>query len=430
LFVSLALWAGLCLIVAVVFHRHVYPLCIGAFLIWCLVPDIASPRINGYESVFADVHPASVLIIATLAVQFFTGSIELKRAMAHRPEWIRFAVVVVLAASVMGFIGRGLTMVSATVNELVAPLSLFFLLGSCLLVRPGRVEQMRRLFLGLAAAEALFAIAQTLSGSPLVWSVYYGRQFWFTDEYHRWMGTFDHPLILSVFLCCAIFLLVDIRRWWLSLLLLSAYVGGLLVTQSRTGFVAAAVGALYLLVRGRTSGVGKFLFLALGSVIGVAAYRIGVGIALADRVADDNGSTGARQQALNYFVDHWSEFLWSGRGLGSNFELAKEIGLQTSFESAAIMYSIDMGVVIAALYFAFMISVLIAANRGGAALGTAPAALAAVAMIQTFSALSGATTVPPILWTLLAVSGFSSVAAMSARRANLDSLPQPSLRAV
>ena len=103
-----------------------------------------------------------------------------------------------------------------------------------------------------------------------MWSVYYGRQFWFTDEYHRWMGTFDHPLILSVFLSCAIFLLVDIRRWWLSLLLLSAYVGGLLVTQSRTGFVAAAVGALYLLVRGRTSGVGKFLFLALGSVIGVA----------------------------------------------------------------------------------------------------------------------------------------------------------------
>lgn len=424
------LWAGMCLIGSIVFVRHLFGWCIVAFLVWCLIPSIASPRINGYDLVIADIHPASVLILVTLVVQVCAGSAELKHAVAYRPGTLMLALVIVGAASVMGAVGRGLTAVGPTVNELVAPLTLFFLLGGCLLLQPHRVEKVRRLILVLAAGEASFAVAQTVSVSPLVWSVYYGRQFWFTENFHRWMGTFDHPLILSVFLSCAIFLLVDIRRWWLSLLLLCVYIGGLLCTQSRTGFAAAAVGALYVLVRGRFSGAGKFMFMAVGSVIAVVVYRLGVGTSLTDRVADDNGSSAARVQALSYFVDHWTDFLWSGQGLGSNFTLARQVGLPTSFESAGVMYSIDLGIVVAVLYFALMVSVLRAAHRTGSATGMVPAAIAAILMIQTFSALSGATTMPPILWSLLALAGFSPTTVKSAQRATPVSTLQPGLRPV
>lgn len=427
---SLALWAGLCVVVSTILARRPFVLCLASLAIWCLLPEIATPSINGYLPVLSDIHPAAVLMASVMVVQVCSGSPELRAALAHRAGWGTFAVFLVLAAVVMGLIGRGLSVVGATVNELIAPLSLFFLLGGCLLRRPERVLTVRRLVLVVAAAESLFAICQAVARRPLLWTVYYSRQPWFTPHYSRWMGTFDHPLILSLLLACAVFVLVDLRKWWLTLVLLLIFTGGLLATQSRTGIAVAALGSIYLLVRGRTSGAGKFILLLVGAAIVATAYRLGAGASVAARFTNDKGSSAVREQALTYYFHHWADYIWWGRGLGASFKVASDAGLPTSFESAVVMYSIDLGLIVALSYFCFMIAIVYRAVRVGAAPGSAAAAIAALIIVQTFSALSGATTVPPLLWALLALAGFSAPAPVSPERADPVLTPRSSLRVV
>ncbi len=88
--------------------------------------------------------------------------------------------------------------------------------------------------------------------------------------------------------------------------------------------------------------------------------------------------------------------------------MARSVGLDTSFESALLMYVIDLGLITAVVYFALMIGVVAAGRRKGSWVAAA-VATGALFIVQTFSGLSGVTATPAILWTALALAGFSRV---------------------
>ncbi len=204
---------------------------------------VAGHHLTGSSTGLSQTHPAAVYVLVVAAVQLASGSAELRLALNHRRAWTWTAlfVVVVAAATGLAFVA-GSGRWAAVANRLHGPLTLFFLVGGCLLARPDRVGRLIRVVVVLAAVEAALSIVQLVAQRPLVFSSDYARQYWFDENFDRWMGTFDHPLILSLFLACSIFLLAELDRWWVVLPLLALDLGGLLSTQSRTGFAIGVIG--------------------------------------------------------------------------------------------------------------------------------------------------------------------------------------------
>jgi hypothetical protein len=238
------------------------------------------------------------------------------------------------------------------------------------------------------------------------------------------MGTFDHPLVLSLFLVVAMYLVAGVRRWWVAVLLLGLYVGGLLVTQSRVGVALGALAIPYVALSPRLRLSGRLA--VLGAVVAGAGFAVSLGAATAiqARVSDDSGSSGARADALQYFLDHIHDYAWFGQGLNASFSVSDDAGLGTSFESALLMYSIDLGVVVTLMYFGVMALATARSFGRRAPVGLFGAAAAAFVIPQTFSALSGSTAAPAIVWAVLALSGFCTLRRRGSREIARSARPQ------
>ena len=406
---QLLLWTLTCLLVAVLASRQVFALCCVTLVLWCLVPGVAGHRLTGTQLSLSGVHPAAILALAVLGVSLLAVRGELQAALQARPTWLWAAGLVVVAATAMGLAADlSLASLVPVVNQLLGPLSLFFLLGGALLLRPQRAAALRRLLLVIAAVESAVALWESAAGGPLLWLADYQRQYWFTDGYARSMGTLDHPLTLSLLLSSSVFLLAPVRSWWTTVVLALLLAAGLLTTQSRVGLVVAAIGLGYLLVRSRMHVVGRLGLAVVAVSAAATAYALGAAADLLARINDDSGSSSARADAFGYFGRHWADHVWTGAGLDSSFERAAEVGLATSFESSLLMYAVDLGLVLTLFYLGWILSVALRATGAPLARGAVGAALAALLTAQTFSALSGNTAVPALLWTILVLPGFAA----------------------
>ena len=69
------------------------------------------------------------------------------------------------------------------------------------------------------------------------------------------------------------------------------------------------------------------------------------------RLQDDTGSSEARERAAWYFLGEWPNVILSGHGLTASYDIARDAGLQTSLESSVLMYALDVGLILALLYF-------------------------------------------------------------------------------
>jgi hypothetical protein len=225
----------------------------------------------------------------------------------------------------------------------------------------------------------------------------------------RWMGTFDHPLVLSLFLVVALFLLAGLRRWQaiapLALLLLA----GLTVTQSRVGLAVGVLGVVHTIVRVRMASAARLAMLALVGIGVLSALDAGLGGSVLSRLSDDQGSSEARAIASAYFFNHVGEYLWFGQGIDASFSVSQSAGLETSFESAIMMYTIDLGAAVTLVYFGTMLLIALRPRGRAHPRGVMAAALAAVFVPQSFSALSGNSAAPMTVWLALALAGFCAV---------------------
>lgn len=410
-------WGIVCLLVAVATLRRPLALALGAMSLWVLVPGIAAPVVTGVSTGPLAVHPAALLVLVGALVQLIERPRRIVAALAHRPEWSILLFTVAGVATAIGFYsGLGPDSFAAACNQVLGPLTLFLLLGAALLERPERLATVRTWFVVAATGEALLAIAQLALQSPILFSAQVAEQRFFRQNLNRWMGTLDHPLILSFLLAVALFLLASYRRWYVILPLMLAMCGGVVVTQSRVGVIAAVVAVFYVAgrapLRGPAERVMLLLPLALGAVVAVSS---GVTEGIQARVVDDTGSTSARADALGYFLDHVNDFFWLGQGLNGSFAVSDNAGLGTSFESAALMYSIDIGIVATVLYFGVMLLTVLRSFRRSAMVGVTGAAATAFLIPQSFSALSGSTAAPMIAWAVFALAGFGPLVARRRR---------------
>lgn len=401
-------WAILCLVFAAVSFRRPMVSLLAAMTLWLLVPGTASQLLTGVASGALAMHPAAVLVLTSALVQLLAAPRRVVAALEHRPEWTVLLVTVAAISSVIGiYSGLSYDSVAAAVDQVLAPSLLFFLLGGCLLERPKRLEVLRTWFVVTASAEALLGFAQLALHSSIFYTSQFADQRFFRQNFDRWMGTLDHPLVLSFFLAVSIFLLASYRRWWVILPLMVTMLGGILVTQSRVGVIAGVVGVLYVVCRAALGGVWQRVMLLLPLMVGAAiAVANGVTDAIQARVIDDTGSTSARADALAYFLDHIRQYFWMGQGLNGSFIVSDNAGLGSSFESAILMYSIDIGILATLLYFGVMLMAVIRAFGRMEMAGPVGAGVIALLIPQTFSALSGNTAAPMIVWAIFAMTGF------------------------
>jgi hypothetical protein len=427
-------WGVACLAAALALRRRPFPLVMSSLVLWCLLPGVAAHHVVGQPVSGMTLHPAAVAMLATFAVQLFSRPGKVGAVLAARFAMCVMLGTTCLVAVTLGLMAHGLTSFGMALEQLCAPVAALLLIGICLQEEPRRAAAIRGVVVGLAALEAMLALGQLASQSPLVFAPDYESQPWFRWIAGRSMGTLDHPLLLALLLALAIPLLSTVRRPWLLAPGLALLAAGLVTTQSRVGLILGGIGVAYVLAGRRSKGAALSVAVLLLAT-GMYAQQAGYFQAVSDRIADDTGSAAARGFAWTYFLEHLADFSWLGAGLGASYNVSDRAGLGTSFENSFVMYAIDLGLIPALMYFGAMLACCITAVRNRVGGGLPVAAAAAFIAPLTFSALSSRAAASCLVWVIFAAAVYGPRRVGGQRRSHpqhgvrTPSVPSPALRA-
>ena len=400
---QLALWIGLCLAAALVLRRHARVLIVLVIGLWILVPAVGAAVVTGVDAGPLGFHPATWLVLCAFAVRMLHDPWSVQQALArHFLLFLVLAVVVIAAflASVSTSTAGGLVVL---VDQILIPVLFFLLLLSEANRGGGLVGTLRGSLLLFVALACLAAVLQWQAKDVLFYGSGYNTQYWFERQSGRWMGTLDQPLALSLAVSLAAPLVAGVRHKVLQAALLVLMVVGSLITQSRVGIIAVAVSAVAVILLAQGRAWVKAVMLAGIAGVGAAIVSSPLIDGVTARLANDSGSAQAREVAFDYFLAHWDDYLLGGGGIGTSFRLAFHAGLQSSLENPLLMYSVDIGIVAAGLYFG---SMLVLVARRGFRLGYPGLALAGVMALvipQTYSSLATRSAAGIMVWTVLAM---------------------------
>ncbi len=414
---QLIAWIGLCVVACFVLRHRCIVLILAAIVLWAAVPGVASAMITGQaRGSSLAFHPSTWLILVMLATQVLTDLdlflAELARRILLYLTLLLFLSVAFLATMTSAS-GGGLVLF---LSQMVGPIALFMIINVELHRNPGNLFRLRNWIVGIAAVESALAIVEWVQGGVLLYRTYYELNYWFDEiNFPRWMGTLDHPLTLSLLLCAAVPLLAGIRQAWLQLPLLLLMCGGVLATQSRTGLLVVVLAVVYVLVSSKINTLAKVLSIVVVTVAGIYAASSALSAGVADRLANDSGSSIARGDAIDFFFANIGSYMFTGSGIGTAREVADIGGLSTSLESSILIYSVDIGVVFVALYFGAQLVIVLRSFGRSSVPGLALAGLALLIVPQTYNALGSQTLAGPLLWTVLAMAAF-----MTSQRARSD----------
>jgi len=398
---QLVAWIALCVVVAVLTRNHPRIYLSAAVVAWFAIPVVGSRLVTGEAGGPLSFHPATWLIAASAGVQLLHNPRAVAAAVAHKVHIFLALALVAGAAVAATVVHRGSFVV--LVDQLLAPVTFFLLILAAGLADAGLLAVLKNLLVTLGVAVSTVALTQTLMGQVIFYESGFLTQYWFDPEDNRWMGTIDQPLALSLALCMIAPLVAGLRHPGLQLVMLVLFGAGVLASQSRLGIIAYALVAVFAVLRSRIPWQGKVPLTAIlaGAAWFVAGSTLSAGVA--QRFADDTGSTAARADALGFFLTRWQDFLVAGEGMSASYRVSAAGGLITSLESSILMYAVDIGVVFALLYFGVM-AVLIARNwRQRACPGLALGSLMGLLIVQTYSALATRSVAGILIWTMLAL---------------------------
>lgn len=397
---QLAAWLVVCLALATLLRQRPVALVALAFALWTFIPAVVGVRFIGLNArtPFA-FHPASWLILSCLAVQLLWNPKPLGQAIARHP----YLTVVVSAFSLIALttsLAEGSGGSRLLMDQIVCPYVMAVLLIAH--AQKGERDGMRNTVLCLAAAQGALSLAQSAVGSTIFYSDAYATIQWFDpDRIDRWMGTTDSPLILSVLLCAAAALTLGLRSEALRVGLLVLYMASVLVTQSRVG--AIVIGGVLVLAIFRSQVSLLTRILATISLAFTTWYLATSELAggLLGRLQNDTGSNAARERAFGYALTHWDQYLASGTGLGSSYEFARNAGLESSLESSYLMYAIDVGIIVATVYFGAQIVILLKHGYRAHPVGMALASVLVIGLQHASSALAFVNLTGSLVWIML-----------------------------
>lgn len=414
--VQLGAWIAICTVASVGLRRKPFVLVVVVLVLMFLVPTVGSSLITGQVNGPLSLHAATWLIFLTAGVQVLVNSEAFYKVLVR--EFFLFLVLsVVVVAGVLATQARGSGGgLVVLIDQVVAPVVLFAIIVS---IGPGDlalVNRLRIVLLTLAALVSVVAVIQWSTHSVLFYEKGFETQYWFTTEQSRWMGTMDQPLALSFALCTVGALLAGTRRLAIQLPLLALFAMGVLTTQSRVGILTFLAVVLFVVMRSKAKFLAKAIMLSLLLVTGYLFYSSPLAAGVLGRFTDDTGSGQAREAAGRFFLETWPQFILTGGGMTSSYRVGQTGGLGTSLESSILMYSIDVGVIFALMYFGSMVIIVLRGLTARVGGGVAIAGILAVVIPQTYSSLATRSVAGIIVWTILAMV----VVATEARKTDVE----------
>ncbi|MBG6191941.1 hypothetical protein IWX64_002910 [Arthrobacter sp. CAN_A212] len=401
---QLLAWIGLCFAVAFLLRNRPTAAIICIIALWFFVPTVGSYLLTGQRIGPLTFHAATWLTFAVICVQMVQDPRSLLNAVA-RNSYLFLILLLVLATSLLTTrtvqTGGGIVLLT---DQMIVPAVLFLLIISVGGNSPTLVYTLRNFLFLCASIVTLIAMWQWSSQSVLLYESGFLTQFWFNPETQRWMGTFDQPLALSLVLCALMPLLAGVRRLFLAVPMLALFMAGVMITQSRVGMIVASAGAVYAIAFSRHRRSIKALVLTLVGVgfVGLLASPLAAGIL--ERVADDTGSTEARNKAYGVFARDWEQYFFTGQGVTSSYEISEYAGLQTSFESSVLMYAVDIGIFFAILYFGLLLFVVLRNHSRHHVPGLTIAGLVVAIIPHTYSGLATRSVAGVVVWTVVAMT--------------------------
>jgi hypothetical protein len=423
--IQLAGWVVLCLLIAwLLQNRPIQALCL-AIAMWSAVPSISGHHLTGVTSGIG-FHPATFLVLCVLLVQLLFHPSLLAEAFSRHiySFWIViiFVIGARLTSSYFGSGGLRLLM-----DQIVGPVALFWVL-----IAFGEGERrllilVRNVIIAVVAAQCILTVVQWRLGDILFYPADFANRVWFDPDrgFDRWFGTADSPLVLSLAISVAAALTVGLQRAWLRFLLLTLYVVGSVITQSRTGTALTMVIVIWTILRARVALWTRVFSIA---ALGAAIYAIASSVliqGLTQRLINDTGSTDARLRALRYVTSHWLDFLFTGRGLTSSYTLGRDAGLRTSIESSYLMYAVDTGFVLATIFFGMQLVLLIRHRSQKGVPGATLGALVGCFLQHTFSGIAGSNLTGTLIWATL---GLVVAGGSMSRRDLEEDVEQPAIQ--
>nr|WP_239579287.1 O-antigen ligase family protein [Microlunatus panaciterrae] len=424
----MVLWIAACGLLAwFTRHRPVRGVAL-VLVLWAAVPAIAAHVLTGLSRGPVAFHPATWLVLSIVAVQLIFGLPQLVAAL-NRHIYVVVAVGTFICgafATNMAFNSGGTRLL---VDQVVAPFLVFWIVVAFGDRDRQALLLLRNTVLAVIAALCALAFVQLLAGRILFYTADYEALDWFHPEkFDRWMGTTDSPLVLSLGICIAAPLTVSLRRDLIRFALLGCYLVGVIITQSRTGGVMLAAILLYIVIRAPMRLWARTLYAMLMAIAGYVALTSTLASGLNARIANDTGSAEARATALRFFTNHWLDYAFTGQGLTSSYQIARNAGLITSLESSYLMYAVDTGIILATVYFGAQLCLILRHAGQKGLRGVTVAALVGFVLQHTFSAVAGANLSGTLIWVVIGMTVIGS-SCPAARRPEPSRRLEPSLRA-
>ena len=366
-----------------------------------LVPNVASVLFTGSSSA-SQVHPAAYFLLAAFVVTLFTRPRQAGRELSAHLLFYG-ALVFVFLAAIFSSVLQGQTAVGVLVDTFGFGILLCLMIRVAIDGSPERGRRMAHVFVGLAACQAIIAIAQWSTGRTLLWEEYMASYYWWSPTQTRTSGTVGAWLDLATLLAVAVPLTAAIRRWWLRFSVAILLVIGIILAQGRTALVVATV-CLAILTLTSSMNTGARL-LSSGALVVAGVYLSSSVLVegITTRYATDTLSGEARAQAANFALSQLPERVWVGSGFATNGS-TRTLGLISSFENSYLMYAWDIGVVFTVVMFLALASPLFVAGRRRLVPGSWLALASALFLIGTFS---GFQTPGPTAWVVFTAAGLS-----------------------
>lgn len=359
----LASWIAVCCVVAVVLLNRPAARVAVALGLSLAIPSIASEAVTGVPLAAGGgvppLHPASWFIVVSLLAELLLGGGRLQRSVRDS-KGIVFAVcagVALAAASTLtGYQHGGLSLL---INQVLCPFLLYIQVHVAVTANDTNRLWLTRVWIIGAVSVVLVAAAVHMGLLTQPFAEYFERYYWYQFEAgERAHGTLDHPLTLSVVLASTIPLLATVRSTSLQLLMAVVLGYGILLTESRTGFVLGALALAYISIASHGA-IAKLLGLTL-IAIAIVPMLSGDLDRITGKFSADGGSAEARFAALGHFVEELPSFVLFGQGTGANYSLAREWGLTTSLENGLLMFVVDYGLLATVLMIAPIVAALVA----------------------------------------------------------------------
>ena len=382
-------------------QRPWIPLALALTLV-VLVPEAASTTVGG------GINPGNASLAAVAVVQVAArGRCYLDDLLASFP--LTAALLVWLACTIAtAAAADGSAHLGFIVNGLVVPVSTFFLVRHAVDDDPLAGRRLCLWLVALVALECVIALAAWTGTVQQPWADELASRYgWWHQDFGRALGTLDSPLDLGTVVVIGTSLLAAVRRTWLSVTLAALFVTTTVAAQSRTALLVCLLALLAIAIERRVP-VVTLVGLALGLGAGcaaVAALLPGVADGLLSKFRDDGGSGQSRLLGLTEGVPAAFDHPVLGGGSGAAADVARSLGLWTSFENPFLILTLEWGLLGTLCQFGAMTAVLLLRGDGVPLVpGGRLAGTAALVTILSYSSIAFPSGSAILLWVALGLA--------------------------